>query len=206
MKNLFRITCSIFILFTNCTTKKTSYADEITQFQYEMNTQYADAEESPLTEEDQKTFKSLEFFDIDKKFRVEAEIELTPDTPIFEMPTTTERLPLYRKYGIAHFSLNGEKLELSIYQNQKLMTSFEYADHLFLPFNDLTNGTTSYAGGRYIDLEIPINGSNTIIIDFNKAYNPYCAYNHKYSCPIPPAENNLQVAIPTGVKAYGEHH
>ena len=205
MKNLFKITFLIVLLFTNCTSNKTSYEDEIAQFQYEMNTHYADAATSPLTEEDQKTFKTLEFFDIDKKYRVEAEFELTPDTPIFEMPTTTERLPLYRKYGIAHFTLDGQKLELSIYQNQKLMTSFEYANLLFLPFNDRTNGTTSYAGGRFIDLEIPQNGTTKIVIDFNKGYNPYCAYNKKYSCPIPPAENNLPVAIPAGVKAYGKH-
>lgn len=206
MKKLYGITFSILILFTYCTGEKSSYEEEIKQFQYEMNTQYADAEESPLTPEDLQTFKALEFFDIEKKYRVEAEFVLTPDTPIFEMPTTTDRLPLYRKYGIAHFTLDGKKLELSIYQNQKLMTSFEYADHLFLPFNDLTNGTTSYGGGRYIDLEIPQNGSNTIVIDFNKGYNPYCAYNKKYSCPVPPAENNLSITIPAGIKAFSKNH
>ncbi len=206
MKKLYGITFSILILFTYCTGEKSSYEEEIKQFQYEMNTQYADAEESPLTPEDLQTFKALEFFDIEKKYRVEAEFVLTPDTPIFEMPTTTDRLSLYRKYGIAHFTLDGKKLELSIYQNQKLMTSFEYADHLFLPFNDLTNGTTSYGGGRYIDLEIPQNGSNTIVIDFNKGYNPYCAYNKKYSCPVPPAENNLSITIPAGIKAFSKNH
>ena len=206
MKNLFQITFFIGILLTNCTPNKTNYKDEITKFQYEMNTHYADAEASPLTEEDQKTFKALEFFDIDKKYRVEAEFELTPDTPIFEMPTTTDRLPLYRKYGIALFTINDKKLELSVYQNQKLMSSLEYAEHLFLPFNDTSNGQSTYEGGRFIDLEIPSKGSQTIVIDFNKAYNPYCAYNHKYSCPIPPAENYLSVAIPAGVKAYGKQH
>ena len=206
MKNLVLLTLSIVILFTNCTSTKNNYEDGIKAYQYEMNTHYADAETSPLTAEDISTFKALEFFEIDENYQVEVTLELTPDTPVFEMPTTTDRLPLYRKYGIARFTINGKKLELSIYQNQKLMTSFEYADHLFLPFNDLTNGTTSYAGGRFIDLEIPQTGSNTIIIDFNKAYNPYCAYNSKYSCPIPPAENNLSVAIPAGVKAYGKPH
>ena len=115
-------------------------------------------------------------------------------------------MALYRKYGIARFTLDNKKLELSIYQNQKLMTSLEYAEHLFLPFNDTSNGKSTYEGGRFIDLEIPSEGSQTIVIDFNKAYNPYCAYNHKYSCPIPPAENYLQVAISAGVKAYGKQH
>lgn len=204
MKNLFIVTLSILVLFTNCTTQKTSYTDEIKLFQYELNTQYADVEESPLMVEDLKTFKALDFFEIDKNYSIEAVFELTPDTPIFEMPTTTDRLPLYRKYGISHFTINGLNLELSIYQNQKLMTSLEYESYLFLPFNDTTNGISTYGGGRYIDLEIPSEDSKSIIIDFNKAYNPYCAYNPKYSCPIPPVENNLPVAITVGVKAYGK--
>ena len=109
-------------LFLSCSNKKTSYENEIKLFQYELNTQYSDIEESPLTEEDLKTFKALDFFPIDKNYKVEAEFELTPDTPIFEMPTTTERLPLYRKYGIAKFTLNGKRLELSLYQSQNLMS------------------------------------------------------------------------------------
>jgi uncharacterized protein (DUF1684 family) len=193
-------------LFLSCSNKKTSYENEIKLFQYELNTQYSDIEESPLTEEDLKTFKALDFFPIDKNYKVEAEFELTPDTPIFEMPTTTERLPLYRKYGIAKFTLNGKRLELSLYQSQNLMTSLEFENYLFLPFNDTSNGKTTYGGGRFIDLEIPEKGSKTIIIDFNKAYNPYCAYNHKYSCPIPPAENNLSIEIPVGVKDYNKQH
>lgn len=198
---------SILMLFSNCnSSKKESHIDEAKLFQYELNTQYADAEESPLTEEDLKTFKALDFFDINEKYRIVANFELTPNEPVFEMPTTTERLPLFRKYGIAYFTLDGKKCELSLYQNQQYMTSLEYGNMLFLPYNDLTNGKTSYGSGRFIDVEIPGKGSNTIVIDFNKSYNPYCAYNHKYSCPIPPAENNLAVAIPAGVKDYGKHH
>jgi uncharacterized protein (DUF1684 family) len=86
------------------------------------------------------------------------------------------------------------------------MNSIEFGNLLFLPYNDLTNGKTSYGSGRFIDIEIPKAGSKTIVIDFNKSYNPYCAYNYKYSCPIPPSENILAVAIPAGVKAYKKHH
>jgi hypothetical protein len=201
MKQFFSIICVSF-LFINCTQKTNTFVDEVKQFQYELNTQYASASESPLTKEDLKTFKSLAFFDIDETYKVEATFTLTPNTPVFAMPTTTDRLPLYRKYGIAKFILNGEALELSLYQHQNSMTSFEDENLLFLPFKDTTNGTSSYGGGRYIDLEIPEEGSKTIVIDFNKSYNPYCAYNYKYSCPIPPSENNLPVAILAGVKAY----
>ncbi|MHB1146225.1 MAG: DUF1684 domain-containing protein [Lutibacter sp.] len=190
-----------FLIFS-CEKKESTHDAKIKLFQYELNREFTDATTSPLTPEDLKTFKALEFFDIDEKYNIEADFELTPGTPIFEMPTTTDRLPLYRKFGIAHFTLNGKKMALSIYQSQELMTTVEYAEHLFLPFNDATNGTLTYGGGRFIDLEIPSEGSKTIRIDFNKAYNPYCAYNHTFSCPIPPSENNLPVAIPVGVKAY----
>ena len=171
-----------------------------------MNTQYSDENESPLTKEDLKTFKALDFFEIDKNYQVEAQFELTPNTPVFEMKTTTDRLPLYRQYGIATFTLNGKELTLSVYQNQNLMADIEYEDYLFIPFNDKTNGTLSYGGGRYIDVNIPSKNEKIMVIDFNKSYNPYCAYNSKYSCPVPPSENNLDVKILVGVKAYGNHH
>ena len=77
-------------------------------------------------------------------------------------------------------------------------------DHLFLPFTDNTNGVETYGGGRYIDLKIP--AGNTINIDFNKAYNPYCAYSDKYSCPIPPPENHLDIEIKAGIKLTDHHH
>jgi hypothetical protein len=122
------------------------------------------------------------------------------------MQTTTDRLPLYRKYGIAHFTLNGKKMSLSIYQSQELMITIEYAEHLFLPFNDATNGTLTYGGGRFIDLEIPKEGSKTIRIDFNKAYNPPCAFTPYATCPIAPPENRLAVPVRAGEKKYGSGH
>jgi uncharacterized protein (DUF1684 family) len=204
MKNAL-ITIIITFLFYNCTSNKSSYNEEIKLFQYELNLEFADASKSPLTPEDLKTFKNLDFFEIDEDYKIEADFERTPYSPIFEMQTTTERLPLYKKYGIANFTLNGEKIALSVYQNQQLMTSLEYENYLFLPFNDPTNGNSSYGGGRFIDLEIPNEGSTTISIDFNKAYNPYCAYNHNFSCPIPPSENNIKIPIPVGVKAFKNH-
>jgi hypothetical protein len=116
------------------------------------------------------------------------------------MKTTTTRAPMYKKFAEALFVINGINCKLNIYQNIDLTKKPNYEDYLFLPFTDLTNGDESYGGGRYIDLKV--SDSDTIIIDFNKAYNPYCAYNHKYSCPIPPAENTLSVEIKAGVKKY----
>ncbi len=195
----------ITLLLLNCTTQNSSYEKEIKDFQYELNTSYANSSTSPLTSEDIKTFKALDFFNINENFKVKATLKLTPNEPIFEMQTTTERVPLYRKYAIAYFSIDGKNFELSLYQNQEHLTSMEYGHLLFLPFNDTTNGKTSYGGGRFIDIEIPEKGNSSIIIDFNKAYNPYCAYNHKYSCPIPPKENTLNISIEAGVKAFKKH-
>lgn len=81
------------------------------------------------------------------------------------------------------------------------MATVQYKDYLFFPFTDTTNGNETYDGGRYIDLRIPASG-NEIIIDFNKAYNPFCAYSAGYSCPIVPAENNLDIPITVGVRYY----
>jgi uncharacterized protein (DUF1684 family) len=86
---------------------------------------------------------------------------------------------------------------------ESLKPGAKYKNHIFVPFTDLTTGSESYGGGRYVDLELPF--SDKVIIDFNRAYNPYCAYNHKYSCAIPPEENHLNVAIKAGVKAFANH-
>ena len=181
--------------------KKTGYESEIKEFQYKLNLEFANKKTSPLTEEGLKTFSGLDFFKIDKKYRVIAKLELTPNSKIFQMKTTTTELQLYKKYAIAHFELDGKQLSLNLYESLELENNPEYKNFLFLPFNDNSNGTLTYGGGRFIDLQIPADNSS-IIIDFNEAYNPYCAYSHRYSCPIPPAENSLPISILAGVKAY----
>lgn len=180
--------------------QNSSKVEDIIAFQKHLNSEFANPEESPLTSEDIVKFETLEFFKIDTTFVIEAEFVRTPYESTFSMPTTTDRLPIYVKYGEAYFELEGQSFKLNIYQNQELITKPEYVDYLFIPFTDATNGETSYGGGRYLDLRIPT--GKTITLDFNKAYNPYCAYNGKYSCPIPPSENNIAVAIEAGVKAY----
>ena len=172
------------------------------EYQQNMNEDFKNPEESPLTSEDLKKFKALDFFSIDSAYIVKAEFVRTPAEAPFAMQTSTDRLPIYVKYGELYFTLKGEKFSLNLYQNQELVKDPEYFDYLFLPFNDLTNGESTYANGRYLDMRIP--ESNTVVIDFNKAYNPYCAYNGRYSCPIPPEENNLEIAIPAGVKNYAK--
>ena len=169
-------------------------------FQQHLNEEFATKETSPLTDEDLKVFESLDFFEINQKYVVEATFSRTASELPFVMPTTTERQPIYVKYGELKFSLNNQEFSLNVYQNQRLLSEDKYKDYLFIPFTDLTNGETSYGGGRHLDFKIP--NSSKVILDFNKAYNPYCAYNANYSCPIPPKENDLPVKIEAGVKKY----
>lgn len=183
-----------------------SYAQESKQikeakkFQQKLNKEFSSREESPLTEKDLKAFKSLDFFPIDSNFIVTASLLRHKDSKPFQMKTTTDRLPVYKLYATATFKLNGKNYSLEIYQNEKLLLTPDYEDYLFLPFTDLTNGESTYGGGRYIDLRLP--EGNSIVIDFNQAYNPYCAYNEKYSCPVPPKSNHLDTAILAGVKTF----
>ena len=202
----FAIILLLIILVTSCSQKKikfNNYIATIKDFQYEMNIEFADAEESPLTEQGIKDFTELDFFTIDSTYKVIAKFELDKNPRLFEMPTTTERKPIYKTFGTATFELEGKELILHIYQNQDLIKKPDYTNHLFIPFTDQTNGSESYGGGRYIDVEIP--AGDSIVIDFNRSYNPYCAYNDKYSCPIPPKENDLVIEIKAGIKAYGKH-
>ena len=170
------------------------------EFQANLNKEFANREESPLTDEDFKIFQSLDFYPIDEKFTVEAKFVSTPKEKVFKMKTSTTRLPEYKKYGELFFQIDGKSFKLNVYQNIELSKKEGYEDYLFLPFSDLTCGIESYIGGRYIDMRIP--KTETVTIDFNKAYNPYCAYNHKYSCPIVPLENDLPIEILAGVKKF----
>lgn len=167
---------------------------DITEFQARLNEQFKNPSRSPLDVDSFKEFTGLSFFPIHAKYRVTAFLERTPETPIVQLGTNTIRKPLYHSYGIAHFELEGKACALRIFQKH---SSENQAEVLFLPFGDLTNGIETYAGGRYLDLDIP--KGDSIVIDFNKAYHPFCAYNHRYSCVLVPKENRLNCKILAGV-------
>ena len=196
MKNLFLI----LLLVTSSVYAQDKNKQSSLEYQQQLNIEFADSLKSPLKEEDRSHFKALEFFSIDKKYIVEAVLIRTKKEKTFQMKTSTDRTPLYKKYGELHFTLEGKEMKLNVYQNIDLMKLQDYKDYLFLPFSDLTNGKESYIGGRYIDMRIP--EGHKVAIDFNKAYNPYCAYNYEYSCPIVPLENNLNIEIKAGVKKF----
>ena len=149
----------------------------------------------------------MSFFPVNEKYRMACRFERTTNSPWFRMESSGPIKKNYRVYGIIHFTINDTAVTLSLYQSQDLMTSKEYKDHLFIPFTDATSGEETYASGRYIDLDIKDIAGDKFVIDFNKAYNPYCAYvSGKYNCPIPPAENRLIFAIRAGEKAFGKAH
>ena len=185
----------------NKTDKKQFPAEilEIETFQKELNREYKTEEETPLRGSNFKKFKSHPFFPIDLTYRVKAKLVKTENAVPFEIPTSSGRTKKYREFGKAYFTLNGAEQVLTVYQSLALLGDPEYQDYLFLPFKDETNGKDTYGGGRYLDLRIPQN--DELIIDFNKAYHPLCAYNATdYSCPIVPQNNWLQLPIEAGVK------
>jgi len=177
-----------------------------TAYQQELNASYKDGSKSPLKKKDLRNFKGLDFFDIDSNFIVTAKLTRIENSPIFEMPTTTARKPLYKEYGLLHFSIKGINYVLTVYQSQDDLDDEKYKDYLFVPFTDKTSGNESYGGGRYMDLmTTDITADNTLLLNFNNTYNPYCAYNDKYSCPLTPRKNHLDVQVKAGVKAFKKH-
>lgn len=192
----------IILLINSCAvmaqTDSVAAREDILAFQKELNEEYEDREKSPLEPKAFKKFKGLPFFPINLAYRVQAKLVVTEGTPFIGLKTTTSRLAFDRVYGYLEFELQGQPFRVPVYQSRDLMKQPEYQDYLFFPFTDLTNGKQTYMGGRYIDLRIPADGEN-IVVDFNKAYNPYCAYSSRFSCPLVPAENQLDIEIPVGV-------
>ncbi|MDY0780265.1 DUF1684 domain-containing protein [Tenacibaculum sp. IB213877] len=199
MKQL--LTLLIFSVLVSCNSQNKRAPLGKSEFQRKLNADFKDASKSPLTKKGLKNFKGLDFFPINDTFKVQAKLTKTPDAPLFKFPTTTDRIATYKKYGIVNFTINGQDFQLDIYQDEKPKP--EYKDYLFLPFLDKTNGKTSYSGGRFVEVfTSDENKDGTITIDFNKAYNPYCAYSNRYSCPITPRNNYLDIEVNAGVMAY----
>lgn len=144
----------------------------------------------------------LNYFAPNPNFKVQAEVELLFNEPSFRMPTYDGTSNEYKRYALLHFKLFGKEYKLTAYQSVALFQNPAYQDHLFLPFMDLTNGKSTYEGGRYIDLKSSNIENGKLTIDFNYAYNPYCAYSNGYRCPQPPQENNLNLAIEAGEQKY----
>jgi uncharacterized protein (DUF1684 family) len=169
------------------------YIEEVEAGRIEKDEELRISDESPLTNEQKEVFRSLSYFPISEKYKVQAEFHKNTREQIVKIAITDGSQREYLVFGNVHLHLEGKELDLSVYKPVK-----KESDYLFIPFYDITSADLTYGGGRYVE-PVLIDGK-TIEIDFNLAYNPYCAYNHTYRCPIPPQENNLQVSILAGEK------
>ncbi|MBI1266248.1 MAG: DUF1684 domain-containing protein [Cryomorphaceae bacterium] len=190
----------LFLTYATALSAQLNYVETIEHERDSIVHHFGSEETSILKEEDRDRFRGMPFFPISEDWLINASFERIEKGKEFKMKTSTDRLPVYRPYGKAKFVVDGVDCELTIYQNVELCKKEGYEDYLFIPFTDATNAVDSYGGGRYVDLRIKDVNDGKVAIDFNRCYNPYCAYNDSYSCPIPPRENDLKVRIEAGVK------
>jgi uncharacterized protein (DUF1684 family) len=145
----------------------------------------------------------VDFFAFKKDFIVTATVTILKDQPTFQMTTSSGVKKEAQQFVKVKFVYKRKSYILIGYQLTKLKTSTEYADHFFIPFKDATTGKTTYAAGRYLDFTTSDIKDGKLLVDFNKAYNPYCAFTDGYNCPIPPKENTLKLAVTAGEKNTG---
>jgi uncharacterized protein len=173
------------------------YADRLAAARIAKDQQFREASDSPVPKEKRDAFLPLPYFPVDPAYTVPAALKLSDDRPVFEMPTSTGALRKMQLVGTLEFTFEGERRSLGAFVED----GTQQITNLFVPFADLTTGMDTYAAGRYLDIEPTTTGYYTI--DFNRAYNPYCAYNATYECPFPPPSNRLNVAIRAGERAPG---
>jgi len=164
---------------------------ELEAFRTEKNEFFEKHPQSPLTREQKKDFHGLNYFPENNALCLEVKVDEFPIKERFEMQTSTGNVQIYEKYGKFNFIVDGVTAELTIYQSEH---------GFFLPFADSLAGVETYPAGRYLEPELLPDGC--FLVDFNVAYNPYCAYNEMWSCPIAPAENRLKVAVRAGEKLF----
>lgn len=160
---------------------------ELEDFRAEKDEFFGSHSQSPLTREQKESFQGLKYFPENESLRLEVKVDEFPVKETFEMQTSTGDAQVYEKFGKFHFMVGGDDAELTIYRG---------AHGFFLPFVDSLANRETYPAGRYLEPE-PLPGGY-FLVDFNLAYNPYCAYNERWSCPITPAENRLKVAVRAG--------
>ena len=169
--------------------------DELAHFRQQKNEFFRTSPQSPLADEQKQDFEGLRYFPENNGLRYELEIDEFEDQNEVQIQTNTGEVQTYSRFGEVKFEVDGEEASLTIYENE---------NGFFLPFADALAGDETYGAGRYLDPhELP---GGKLLLDFNMAYNPYCAYNANWSCPLTPPENRIGVPIRAGEKVFDEHN
>ncbi len=192
----------IVVIFysVNDSQDETAYRKTILE-EREQTDRFMRGEQSPFAA-NPEAYAGLKYFEPDPQYRIVAMLEPVDKKRVIFLPTSDGKEQQYTEYGYAEFSLGGERHRLLVYEG---IGVGPMKGKLFVPFGDKTSAAETYGGGRYLDVT-HTRGSATVVLDFNKAYNPYCAYNDTYSCPLPPPENLLNVPIRAGEKVYHASH
>ncbi|WP_019946118.1 DUF1684 domain-containing protein [Hymenobacter aerophilus] len=161
------------------------------------NNSFRRAGSSPLSDELRQSFDSLKFYPPNRDYRLEAQLEQFPQRDTVEMPLTDGQADKYLRWGRAKFIFDKQEYQLTLF-----LKADGKDTTLFVPFTDRTNGFGSYGGGRYLDAPLPAASDTEVLLDFNQAYNPFCAYSDAYACPVPPPDNRLKLQIEAGEMAY----
>jgi len=187
----------VFILLLSCKSSHQidpSYILEIEQYRQEQITSLTQGGR-PLNDSQKE---NLSFYEVNDTYKVKSNVILAEAAESFEVPTYSGKKKSYRKYADLTFKLNKTDYTLEVYKDARVANLPGFRDKLFLMFKDWTNDESTYGGGRYIYLSEKDIVEGTLLIDFNKAFNPYCAYSDGYNCPIPPRVNHLDVEILAG--------
>lgn len=196
------LTIFIFLFVSLNINGQTFYGtSEVSFFRQEREKEFRQQETSPLLPEDFSKFNGLNYYEIDNEFRLTATFLKTDGEKKISFPTSSGKVKIFIKHGVLSFRIKETAFNLSVYQLENHLNDKEYKNLWFIPFTDLTNKTETYKGGRYIYLKKP--KKKKVILDFNLAFNPSCAYgSDRFSCPIPPKENNLNIEILAGEKKF----
>ncbi len=175
-------------------TDDAGYLKEIAEARTVKDKAFREQSDTPIPAEKRTTILPLKYYAVDPSYVVPAILKLADERPVFEIPTSTGQLRKMQRVGVLQFTLMGQAMSLGAFVEE----GTEQITTLFVPFADLTTGTETYNAGRYLDIHPTSTGYYNI--DFNLAYNPYCAYNSTYDCPFPPPTNRLKVAVKAGEK------
>jgi uncharacterized protein (DUF1684 family) len=182
-----------------CTVREIPYDQEIANWRAEKDRFMRESPESPVIQAERAAFPNLPYFPINPEYRVPASLAVARAEDILEMQTSTGQRRRMQRIGALEFTLKGQPLKLTAFAEA---TDTDLR-RLFVPFHDLTNGTDTYPGGRYLDLDRTATG--VYDLDFNRAYHPFCLFNATYDCPVPPRENRLAIPVRAGEQLGATH-